>query len=248
MSYSFALIVSYLEASFLSLRPVEVTYWGIIFFLSLYFFFASAVWLLARLVNQPIETKPTKAGQTVTEVLDSIRSILIFGIGVILPWAMIKLNIASFPKSISTISILTEMLLLIIWNDIHFYVVHRLLHSQFKKSHSTHHSSVAATPFTAYSMSILEALLLGSVMPIAMLFHSFSFVSLAFLPIWSISINVLAHSNCNLFPSASEHSPLGLIKHHQNHHSWYHGNYSFFFTQLDSLFKTTQSKMIKGRS
>jgi sterol desaturase/sphingolipid hydroxylase (fatty acid hydroxylase superfamily) len=197
-------------------------------------------WFVARLVNQPIESRKIKPTQIRTEVLDSIRSILIFGIGMIVPWTMLKLNLSAFASTISTISILTEIVALILWNDIHFYAIHRLLHSQFKKTHSIHHLSVTATPFTAYSMSIWEAILLGSVMPIAMLFHHFSFVSLAFLPIWSIAINTLAHSNCNLFPNASEYSLLGVIKHHQSHHSKYHGNYSFFFTQLDRWFKTTQ--------
>jgi sterol desaturase/sphingolipid hydroxylase (fatty acid hydroxylase superfamily) len=118
--------------------------------------------------------------------------------------------------------------------------MHRLMHSQFKKIHAPHHLSISATPFTAYSMSPWEAILLGSVMPIAMLFHNFSLFSLALLPIWSIAINTLAHANSNIFPSASEHSLLGVIKHHQSHHSKYHGNYSFFFTQLDRWFNTAQ--------
>lgn len=240
MSYSFAFIISYIESAFLALRPHELALYGAAYFLSIYLFFASLAWCMSKLVNRPIETKKIKTTQIKSELSDSVRSILIFGIGLIIPWAMLTFGLAAFPDTISALSILTEVLILIIWNDIHFYAMHRLMHSQFKKTHSVHHLSVSATPFTAYSMSAWEAILLGSVMPIAMLFYNFSFVSLAFLPIWSIAINTLAHSNCNLFPSASEHSPLGLIKHHQSHHSKYHGNYSFFFTQLDRWFNTTQ--------
>jgi len=235
-----ALIISYIESAFLSLRPHEVALVGAFYFLSIYLFFACTMWCIAQLVNSPIETKKIKPAQIRTELLDSLRSILLFGIGLVIPWAMLKSGLASFPNSISLLTILSEMVMLILWNDLHFYAVHRLLHKRFKKVHSAHHLSVSATPFTAYSMHSLEALLLGSVMPIAMLFHDFSLFSLAFLSIWSIAINTLAHSNCNLFPSASEHSLLGLIKHHQNHHSNYHGNYSFFFTQLDHWFNTTQ--------
>ncbi len=240
MLYSFAFMVTYLEAAFLALRPIQLVCWGIAFFLFIYLFFASFIWTLARLVNRPIETKKHKPAQIRTEILDSIRSILVFGIGLIIPWGMLKLNITSFASTISSISILTEVLILIIWNDVHFYAMHRLLHGKLNKWHVAHHKSVTATPFTAYSISMGEAIMLGSVMPIAMLFHDFSIVSLAFLPIWSIAINTLAHSNCNLFPNASEHSLLRLIKHHQSHHSKYHGNYSFFFTQLDRWFNTTQ--------
>lgn len=240
MSYSVAFLISYVESSFLALRPHEIVLYGAIYFLSIYLAFACFAWTIAWLVNRPIETKKIKPTQIRTELLDSLRSILIFGIGIIIPWLMVKLNIASFPNTISVVSILTEMLILIVWNDLHFYAIHRLLHSRFKKLHSAHHLSVTATPFTAYSMSIWEAMLLGSVMPIAMLFYDFSILSLAFLPIWSIAINTMAHSNCEISPNVSEYSLLGVIRHHQNHHSKYHGNYSFFFTNLDSWFNTTQ--------
>jgi Delta7-sterol 5-desaturase len=90
-------------------------------------------------------------------------------------------------------------------------------------------------------MSITEALLLGSVMPLAMLVHDFSLLPLVLLPIWSICINALAHSNCNKFDGASEHSLLSLVRHHQSHHSRYSGNFSFLFIQLDRWFGTARS-------
>lgn len=229
-----------MESTFLALHPHEVALLGAVYFLSIYLFFASFAWCLAKLVNRPIETKPIKPLQIQTELLDSLRSIFIFGIGLVIPWAMLKFNLSAFPKTLSTASLLIELALLILWNDLHFYAMHRLMHSQLKKIHTPHHLSISTTPFTAYSMSIWEAVLLGSVMPIAMLFHDFSLWSLAFLPIWSIAINTLAHSNCNLFPNASEHSLLGVIKHHQSHHSKYHGNYSFFLTPLERWLNTAQ--------
>jgi sterol desaturase/sphingolipid hydroxylase (fatty acid hydroxylase superfamily) len=210
------------------------------YFLGIYLLFASITWGLAKLINRPIEKRKTKSTQIRKEILYSLRSIVIFGIGVLLPWGMVKYNIVSFSNKVSTISIITEIFVLILWNDVHFYAVHRLLHAKFKKWHATHHLSVSATPFAAYSMSSWEAMLLGSVLPIAMLFHSFSLITLIFLPIWSIFINTLAHSNCDYFPSASERSLFNLTKHHQSHHSHYHGNFSFFFNQLDHWFNTSR--------
>lgn len=240
MSYGFAFIISYIESAFLALRPHELALVGAIYFLSIYFFFASLTWCIAKLINQPIETREIKPAQIQAELLDSMRTILIFGISLVIPWSMITFNIAAFPVKMSVVTIFTELLILIVWHDIHFYAIHRLLHNQLKRIHAVHHLSVTATPFTAYSMSIGEAVLLSSVMPIAMLFYDFSLFSLAFLSVWSIAISTLIHSNCKLFPSASEHSLLGIIKHHQNHHTNYHGNYSFFFIQLDNWFHTTQ--------
>ena len=83
---------------------------------------------------------------------------------------------------------------MVLWNDLHFYAMHRLLHQKLRRAHAIHHRSVAATPFASYSMSATEALLLGSVMPLAMLAHDFSWQALLFLPVWSIAINTLSHS------------------------------------------------------
>ena len=62
--------------------------------------------------------------------------------------------------------------------------------------------------------------------------------ALIFLPVWSIFINTLSHSNCDLLPTGKAHSILGFIRHHQSHHTHYHGNYGFFFNHLDRWFGT----------
>lgn len=213
---------------------------SIFFFLAIYVLFALLASLLAKLVKQPISTKPLHPEQIRTEILRSIRTILLFGVGMLLPWAMLKYGVASVTIEASMSVILLECLLLVLWNDLHFYAMHRLMHHHFKKAHGVHHQSITSTPFATYSMSVTEALLLGSVMPLAMPFHTFSLQALLFLPVWSILVNSLAHSNCNLFAKADADSILGFIKHHQNHHSYYQGNYSFFFPHLDCWFGTAQ--------
>lgn len=218
--------------------PLPLMLWATAYFLLIYTLSASLVWLVARAINHPIETKAIRPAQVLSEWLNSLRSITLFGIGIVIPWLMIQQNITSIDTQPSVLKICLDFTALILWNDLHFYAVHRLLHAKIKWAHVTHHKSVTATPYTAYSMSASEALLLGSVMPIAMLVHEFSLISLVLLPIWSIVINTIAHSNCNFFPNANEQSLLGLVKHHQYHHSRYHTNYSFLFTQLDDWFST----------
>lgn len=222
-------------------NPFRLMSLATLYFLVIYSVFACLTWLVARIINRPIETKPFKTKQLESELLRSLRSILLFGAGMCIPWAMIKLNIANIQHSVSTAKFALDCLILVLWNDLHFYTLHRLLHEKLQKFHVLHHKSVTATPFTAYSMSVTEAALLGSVMPIAMLFYNFSLSALIFLPIWSVFINALAHSNCDFFPCASEKSALNFIRHHQKHHSHYHGNYSFLFSQLDRWFKTNNS-------
>lgn len=232
------LFISLLQSS----SPLPLIAASIIFFLTIYLVFAGTVWLLARRVNRPIETRPLSHQQIRTEMLNSLRSILLFGLGMVFAWGAYQLGWIDINRNAGVALILLEMLLLVLWNDIYTYGIHRLLHVKLKKTHVTHHKSVTATPFTAYSMSSLEALLLGAVLPTAMLLHDFSPAALIFLPVWSILINTLSHSNCDFFPKAKEGSVLGFIKHHQMHHSRYHHNFGFFFSQLDTWLGTSRSK------
>jgi len=222
-----------------SANPLPLLAWTTSYFLLIYGMFAGLAWALARLVGRPLETRAVDDSQIGTEVLNSLRSIVLFSIGILIPWSMIQIGLTTVDSEASVARIIAECLVLVLWNDLHFYAMHRLLHEKLKKSHVTHHRSIAATPFASYSMSAIEALLLGSVMPFAMLVHAFSVETLLFLPVWSIFINTLSHSNCDLFPRAGEHSLLGFIRHHQAHHSRYHGNYSFFFSHLDRWLGTS---------
>lgn len=216
-----------------STNPLPLLAWATGYFLLIYGTFAGLAWTLARIVDRPLETRAVDGSQIRTELLNSLRSIVLFGAGMLVPWSMIQTGLTTIDGDAGVTGIIAECLMLVLWNDLHFYAMHRLLHEKLKKAHVAHHRSVAATPFASYSMSATEAMLLGSVMPIAMLVHVFSIEALLFLPVRSIFINTLSHSNCNLFPWASEHSLLGFVRHHQTHHSRYHSNYGFFFGHLD---------------
>jgi len=127
--------------------------------------------------------------------------------------------------------VVAEIIVLIFWNDIHFYIGHRALHEIkfLKKMHGFHHRFRPSTPFAAFAFHPVEALILGSVLPIAMLVYDFSIYSLLFLPLWSITINTISHANIkNVF----------ISEHHQAHHYYYNGNYGFCFPIFDKILKT----------
>lgn len=233
-----SLVVTLLQAP----TPLPLIAASIAFFTAIYLIFAGTVWLLAQGINRPIETRPLSAHQVRTEILNSLRSIALFGFGMTFAWVACRSGWIGVDRDAGGVQIGLEMVFLILWNDFYTYVIHRLLHVKLKKTHVTHHKSVTATPFTAYSMSGLEALLLGAVLPTAMLLHDFSATALVFLPLWSILINTLSHSNCDFFPHAAEGSLLGFIKHHQAHHSRYHDNFGFFFSHLDTWLGTSRVK------
>ena len=82
------------------------------------------------------------------------------------------------------------MAVLLVWNDIHFYANHRLLHTRWlRRFHAQHHRSLVTTPFSTYSFHPLEAALLGNVILLPMLLHDFSFAALLSLPVMSLLLN-----------------------------------------------------------
>lgn len=235
-------IFNELRALIESANPLALMAWATGYFTLLYLYFASAALLLARALRRPLASAPIAPAQYVRELVNSARSIAIFGSGIAIPWGLVHLGITGIRYDASGARIAAELFLLIIWNDLHFYAMHRLLHTRLlKPAHAAHHQSIVASPYAAYSFSALETALLGSVMPLAMLGHNFSVEALLLLPVWSITINTLAHSNCDLFYWAKTDSLLHFIRRHQIHHSRYHGNFGFFFPQLDRWFSTASS-------
>lgn len=101
------------------------------YFLLIYLFFSFLATLTSIQVKRPISTKPLASSQVRTEILRSIRSIMLFGMGMVLPWAMLKVGFARISIDVNLLTIILECALLILWNELHFYGMHRLMHHQF---------------------------------------------------------------------------------------------------------------------
>ena len=170
------------------------------------------------------------------ELKYSIYSILIFSIGAsLLAFFYNENKIDISFVNINYSIIFTQCIVLIIWNDLHFYFMHYLMHkTSLKKFHALHHRLRYPSVYSSYALHPVEAMLLGSVMPMILLFVNFHIISLLFLTIWSLVINSLEHNN--------KQYGLQSLTNHQLHHSHYHGNYSFFFSFLDKIFKTEIKK------
>jgi sterol desaturase/sphingolipid hydroxylase (fatty acid hydroxylase superfamily) len=111
----------------------------------------------------------------------------------------------------------------------------------FYKFHLDHHLSSVPSPFSAYSFHWVEGLILGSVMPIIMVFHDFQFYSIMTLPVMSIVLNVLGHSNVNFFPKAKSSSLLSFSRNHSLHHLYPKTNFGFLLPWFDQVFKTNST-------
>jgi sterol desaturase/sphingolipid hydroxylase (fatty acid hydroxylase superfamily) len=210
------------------------------FFAAIYALFCGGNWLLtnhllpALGIGRRIDPRPLRAGQLREEVAWSSLSILIFGVGAVLPWWFLQAGWARLAQDPGALRIAVEAVALLVWNDIHFYANHRLLHTKpLRRYHQRHHRSLVATPFSTYSFHPLEAVLLGNVILLPMLVHDFSFAALLSLPVASLLLNNLGHSNYDYTPAVGHGHWLAASRRHHLHHACYGGNYGFLFNFMD---------------
>jgi sterol desaturase/sphingolipid hydroxylase (fatty acid hydroxylase superfamily) len=185
-----------------------------------------------------IDERPPRPGQIREEVGNSLVAIGIFAIYGMLTIKALESGLINVDWTPNWALLPLEILVLTLWNELHFFACHRLLHTKwlFRTVHHAHHRSVVTTPYSTYSMHWFEAVLLGSVMITAMAMHAFSYVALACLPLISILINVVSHSNYELFPNAPEGSLRAAARRHGGHHSRSAATYGFLMPMLDRLF------------
>ncbi len=211
----------------------------------------AAIYLLAALLANGIrgallrsgrgrllDPRTVPAGQVAREWRQSALSILIFGTGIVIPWGFLAWGWSSVYPASPPGRVLLELLGLLVWNDIHFYAVHRTLHHKLllKSVHAAHHQSVVTTPWSTYAFHPVEALLLGSVLLPPMLVWHFTPAALLLLPVLSLTYNVVGHSNCRALPKRSRW--LSNAQDHHLHHACHRGNYGFLFTFMDKLLGT----------
>lgn len=230
---------------FVSRSAWQVAGAGVGYFALLYFATALlTLWLtraaLPRLgFGRRLDPRPLPAGQVRREIAQACGSILVFGAGVVLPWGMLKLGWSRLAPDPSAGRVAAEVAVLFLWNELHFYACHRLLHMRpMRRFHAAHHRSHVPTPFSTYAFHPLEAAVLGSVPLLPMLLHDFSFQALLCLPVLSILLNALGHANYEFTRSGPAMGLLGASRRHALHHARYHGNYGFLLPALDRLMGT----------
>ena len=210
-------------------------------FLILYFAFATSAYIIFTKSNRfkSFQEKSFRPGQIRTEISRSMVSIFMFAIlSIWMRWAL-KVSIYRFDFDFDLKIFGLELLALFFWNEIYFYIFHRLFHLKaFYKLHAYHHYSTVPSPFSAYSFHWTEGIVLGAVMPVALFLHDFQVYSILLLPVMSIFMNVLGHSNVDFFPEKGINSILSFSKRHSQHHKNPHKNFGFFLPTLDKLMGT----------
>jgi len=211
-------------------------------FSAMYFGFAGLAYLGLKSAKQTnmVNSKPIQPQQIRREIKASLVSVAIFGLLGGTTFLLLRGGWLHVTGSVSLSHWIIEVAVLFLWNELHFYFSHRLMHSKtlYKKIHLEHHRSVVVTPFSVYRFHWLEALMLGTVMPLAMVFHAFSIWSLLMLPPLSLLWNLVGHSNFRPHTIG-----LGWLarasERHAAHHTKIHGNFGFSLPYLDWWFATT---------
>jgi sterol desaturase/sphingolipid hydroxylase (fatty acid hydroxylase superfamily) len=210
-------------------------------FLSMYFGVGGLTRLLvtrvlpARGIGRRISERPLAAGQVAREIRHSLISVAMFGGFGVLTAVGIRTGWWSVVPWRPAWAVAFELAFLIVWNDVHFYAIHRLLHTRwlFQRFHREHHRAIRPTSFSTYAMHPGESFLLGTVMVCVQPFHAFSLAALVLFPLVSISLNNVGHANYDFVPGAGDWHPLAGAVRHERHHRLVAGNYGFLFPALD---------------
>lgn len=226
--------------------PLWLVYAATVFyFVLLYFGFAllgeflSKHFLPQKGIGISLSKEENEPKQKRKEIRYSLVSIAVFGFFGILPRIFYDLGFVSIKWDINWKVLPLELIAVFLWNDLHFYCCHWLLHRKyfFKKVHYIHHQSYSPTAYSTYSFHWVEALLLSTVMIIPMFIYDFCYLTLLLLPAMSIFINTLGHWNYDLFPD-KKNKIYKFSSHHSLHHTKVRGNYGFFLSVFDELFGT----------
>ncbi|MDC0709113.1 sterol desaturase family protein [Stigmatella sp. ncwal1] len=193
-----------------------------------------------RGLGHVIDERPVRPRQVREEVGLSLVSIAIFGGYGALTMALDARGLTHIRWELTATGLAVDLLVLALWNEVHFYACHRLLHTRwlFRHVHSVHHRSRVPTPFSTYSFHPVEALLLGSVMVTLQLFYDLSFWAALTYPVVSLLMNTLGHLNYALATPSWWSTPLRASEHHSLHHRRVNGNFGFQSPVLDRLLGT----------
>ena len=111
---------------FVSIGAFEVMVVGVAFFAALYLFTGALTWWLGhRLlpalgIGRRLDARPLPGGQLRCEFVASASSILIFGCGLIVPWALLLPAGRDSPPIRQPGVYRVEIVALFFWNELHF--------------------------------------------------------------------------------------------------------------------------------
>jgi Delta7-sterol 5-desaturase len=223
------------EYNYIQIFGLVVVYFLLLYFGLGYVFLRVCKFLNKKNILHKIVDKEVSENQIRREMKHSFVSIVIFGFTTI-PLILLIRNgyILLLPDSF--FNVVWGLLLLSLWNEVHFFVIHRIMHIPIimKHIHYVHHKSVIPTVYSVFSIHWVEAILLSTV-PITLApFISLSAYAIFLYPIVSILLNFSGHCNYR-FGNGNGADWVLLGTHHNAHHNKFTGNFGFALNFLDKL-------------
>ena len=197
--------------------------------------------LKKRLAHRLIDQWPSRADMR-RELAYSFLAMLVFaGLSVAVVAGMFGGHITLYrdPAEYGWLWLVVSFPLLLIWQDVYFYVTHRLLHTRwlFRHVHGVHHRSRQPSPWAAYAFHPVEALVNGLVTPLALCVVPLHGGVLFAAVLHQIIRNTHGHAAVEIMPAGFTRHALGRFftttTHHHLHHETARGNYGLWFTWWD---------------
>ncbi|MCZ8214717.1 MAG: sterol desaturase family protein [Cyclobacteriaceae bacterium] len=189
--------------------------------------------LYKKKVLQKIVDRKISVCQIRYEVIHSLGAILVFGFAVLPIVYLIREGIIHLLPS-TVINIIIGVVIMTIWNEVHFVIVHRIMHLPFfmRHVHVVHHQSKIPTVYSVYSFHWFEAFLISTLSLTIMLFVPFSPVAVFLYPLVNLIFNCAGHCNYR-FGNGVGHSWLLFGTNHNDHHAKAKKNYGFVLNPTD---------------
>ncbi|WP_234363994.1 sterol desaturase family protein [Lunatibacter salilacus] len=224
------------QYTYLALFGLAVAYFAILYFGVGALFLQACRFLESRNFLHKISEREIPKEQLTFEIKHSVQSILIFGLSVLPIIYLVRIDVIQLLPNI-WFYVLMGLVILTLWNEVHFYVVHRMLHHKFMMQHVhyIHHKSTIPTVYAVYSFHWLEAALLSTIPLTIVPFIPFSMVAVFIYPTVSILLNFAGHCNYRFGDGKGDSWRLFGTAHNE-HHTKGRRNYGFALNFLDKLF------------
>ena len=188
-----------------------------------------------KILNRIIEPEAEKK-QIIREIKNSCISLLIFGFsGLPVVYLIRNGTIQLLPDSIWNIT--WGLLVINLWNEVHFYLVHHLMHLPFfmRHVHYVHHRSKTPDVYSVYSFHWVEAFLLSTVPVTITPFIPVAPMAIMLYPLASILLNYTGHCNYR-FGNGTKPDWKSFASRHHTHHSSGTKNLGFALNVFDKIF------------
>ena len=185
---------------------------------------------------------PLREGQIAREITGNLLFVAIFAAGMTLVFMQGRVPLAEFSWGGAALSFFGPLVVF----DVYYYAIHAAMHTKWGAPfHRWHHASRVNTPWSAFSMSPIEAVLwvIGVALWPMLTAGTLPFVLegyVAWLVFFFFS-NTMGHVNVEFVPSFVSSTKIGSmashgIIYHAMHHSRYQKHLCFFMNGLDTAF------------